>query len=123
MTTTSARGGGSEGFSSGCPALPISPENSRCRFFPRLREFQQDAGRAENMSGVDKDGADVFCQLDRLPVEGGATECIETVERIEHRVERQAGILHLLLARGAPGAPAGGPTLPPLLPMRRSEHD
>src|SRR5207248_3390520 len=84
-----------------------------------LREFKQDARRAENMSSVDESGADALRQVDRLAIDRASAERIEAVERVEHRVKRRVR----LVVRFLPSSLAQIRSRLFLLQVRGIKHD
>ncbi len=55
---------------------------------PTFLRLDENAGRAEDMTGIEKGGAKAGPQLQGLAVGRRAGEAIEAVERVEHRIER-----------------------------------
>ena len=90
ITTTSACGGGAGSRSSGSSALPRSPENSTRASPPPSVQFQQNAGRAEDVAGVDEGRAHAVGELQRLIVARRPAEIVEDVQASRMRVERRA---------------------------------
>ena len=58
------------------------------RFVRPFRELQEDAGRAQDMAGVDEGRTDAFGQCDRLVVSSRPSKTADGVERIDQRVQR-----------------------------------
>ena len=58
--------------------------------FRPFLEFEQDAGRAENMAGVEEGDGHARRQRDRLVVGGDAAEGVAGVERVKGRIEWRA---------------------------------
>ena len=85
-----------------------------------LFQFQEDAGRAEDVSGIDEGGANARRNIDGLIVFGRAPEEVHAVEGVEHRIQ---GLdpLPVVMAMGA-GLPAGLVLGLFFLQMGRIEH-
>ena len=57
--------------------------------FTTLSCLEQNAGGAENVTGIEEGGAKARLQFQATAVFRNAAEPVETVERVEHRVERR----------------------------------
>jgi hypothetical protein len=72
----------------------------------RFLEFQQDAGRTEDVPGVEEGRTDARRDLERLPVTRDAAEVVQHGERIQDRIQRGDRVRVLAAAPGAMRAAA-----------------
>ena len=70
-----------------------------------FRKLQKNAGRAENMAGVEESRAHTRGYFEDLGVSRGSSEIVETVQRVEGRIERAfRAVFRISVTASAPAA-------------------